>query len=94
MLIIDRIVDEFEKQNFVFIKAQKNNKRNKMFAIWIHAKFVESDNDVQFNEIFEINNFDQCFFNQRYKIFIAFDDDIELSIINAESKIVVKFRDE
>ena len=33
MLIIDRIVDEFKKQNFILIKTQKNNERNKIFAI-------------------------------------------------------------
>ena len=33
MLIINRIVDEFEKQNFVFIKIQKDNKRNEIFVI-------------------------------------------------------------
>ena len=33
MLIIDRVVDEFEKQNFVLIKIQRNNERNEIFAI-------------------------------------------------------------
>ena len=33
MLIIDRVVDEFEKQNFILIKIQKNNERNKIFVI-------------------------------------------------------------
>ena len=94
MLIINKIVDKIEKQNFVFVKVQKNNKRNKVFVIWIHAKFVENDYDVQFDEIFEINNFNQRFLDQKYKISIAFDNSIELSIIDAKSKIVVKLRDE
>ena len=33
MLIIDKIVDQFEKQNFVFVEIQKCNERNEIFAI-------------------------------------------------------------
>ena len=46
MLIIDWIICEIEKQNFVFVKIQKNNERNEIFVFRIYAKFVENRNNI------------------------------------------------
>ena len=46
MLIIDWIICEIEKQNLVFVKIQKNNERNEIFAFRIYAKFIENRNNI------------------------------------------------
>ena len=50
----------------------------------MHAKLVENNDDIQFNEIFAFNNLFNDFFYQKQKILILFCHDIKLSIINAK----------
>ena len=57
----------------------------------MHAKFVESNDNIQFNEIFTFDNFFNDFFYQEQKISILFYYNIEFSIIDAESQIFVDF---
>ena len=82
MLSIDEIIDQFKIQYMIFVNVQEAYEDNKIFVLQIYSKFIENEYDVQFEQEFTINNFNQNFFNQRNRIVIAFDYDVSLSIID------------
>ena len=57
----------------------------------MHAKLVENNDYIQFNEMFAFDDLFNDFFYQEQKISISFRHDIEFSVINAESQVFVNF---
>ena len=82
MLSIDEIIDQFKIQYMIFVNVQEAYEDNKIFVLQIYSMFIENEYDVQFEQEFTIDNFNQNFFNQRNRIVIAFDYDVSLSIID------------
>ena len=82
MLSINRIIDQFKRQYMIFVNVQRTYEDNKIFVLQIHLKFIESRYDVQFEQELTIDNFNQNFFNEKNKIIIAFDYDVQFLIID------------
>ena len=56
MLIVKRLIDQIKKQHVIFVNTYKSDKDNVVFVIEVHSKLIENDNDIQFNEIFAVND--------------------------------------
>ena len=56
MLIVERFIDQIERQHVIFVNTYKSDEDNVVFAIEMHSELIEDDDDIQFNEIFAVNN--------------------------------------
>ena len=46
MLIIERLIDQIEKQHVIFVNIYKNNEDNVVFAIKMHFKLIKDDDNI------------------------------------------------
>ena len=60
----------------------------------MHTQLVKDSDDVQLCYIFAVHNSDKSFFDKKNwiknRILISFNDDVELTIIDAEAKTFIK----
>ncbi len=75
----------------IFVWVEEGNKDSQIFAIWVHAKFIERDNDVQSSQILAFLYMSESLIYQWQRIMISFDQSIELSVIDAETQTFVFF---
>ncbi len=73
----------------IFVWVEEGNKDSQIFAIWVHAKFIERDNDVQSSQILAFLYMSESLIYQWQRIMISFDQSIELSVIDAETQTFV-----
>ncbi len=78
----------------IFVWVEEGNKDSQIFAIWVHAKFIERDNDVQSSQILAFLYMSESLIYQWQRIMISFDQSIELSVIDAETQTFVFLFDE
>ena len=46
MLIIKRLIDQIERQHVIFVNIHESDKDDVVFAIKIHSKLIEDDDDI------------------------------------------------
>ncbi len=73
----------------IFVWVEEDNKDSQIFAIWVHTKFIERDNDVQSSQILAFLYMSESLVYQWQRIMISFDQSIELSVIDAETQTFV-----
>ena len=56
MLIIKRLINQIERQYVILINTYKSNKDDVVFAIKVHSKLIEDNNNIQSNKIFTVSN--------------------------------------
>ncbi len=78
----------------IFVWVEEDNKDSQIFAIWVHTKFIERDNDVQSSQILAFLYTSESLVYQWQRVAILFDQSIELSVIDAETQTIVFFFDE
>ena len=78
----------------IFVWVEEDNKDSQIFAIWMHTKFIERDNDVQSSQILAFLYTSESLVYQWQRVAISFDQSIELSVIDAETQTIVFFFDE
>ncbi len=78
----------------IFVWVEEDNKDSQIFAIWVHTKFIERDNDVQSSQILAFLYTSESLVYQWQRIAISFDQSIELSVIDAETQTIIFFFDE
>ena len=78
----------------ILVNVERAYENSKIFVLRIHLKLIKNRYDVQFEQKLTINDFNENFFYQRNKITIAFDYDVQLSIIHTQTKLIVRFDDE
>ena len=84
-------VDQIKKKNTIFISVQNCNKSRIILAVEMHAKLIESSDDIQSSEMLAFDDLFNDLFYQKQRISISLCHDIKLSIIDAESQIFVSF---
>ncbi len=73
----------------IFVWVKEDNKDSQIFAIWMHTKFIECNNNVQSSQILAFLYMSESLIYQWQRIMISFDQSIELSVINAETQTFV-----
>ena len=46
MLIIERLIDQIEKQHVIFINIYKSDKDNVVFVIEMYSKLIKDDDNI------------------------------------------------
>ena len=58
----------------------------------MHSELIECSNDIHTDYIFTAQNLHKHLIDEQYKIAVAFYNDVEFSVINTESKILIYFQ--
>ena len=56
MLIVERLINQIERQYVIFINNYKSDEDDVVFVIKVHSELIKDDDDIQFNKIFAVNN--------------------------------------
>ena len=56
MLIVERFIDQIERQHVIFVNTYKSDEDDVVFAIKMHFKLIEDDDNIQFDEIFAVSD--------------------------------------
>ena len=91
MLKRAKSVDQAKRKNTILVSVQSCDKSRIILAVGMHAKFIESSDDIQFNEMLAFDNLFNDLFYQKQRISISLCHNIKFSIIDAESQIFVNF---